>query len=71
MAKAIEETLKHCSKCNRKTVHLRNTNKTGLIMFLVHIVLTVITTGVWLILLVIWLILNAKIGGWTCNECGR
>ena len=71
MAKAIEETLKHCSKCNKKTVHMRNANKTGLVMFLVHIVLTIVTYGIWLVLLVIYLILNAKIGGWTCRECGK
>ena len=71
MAKAIEETLKHCKKCEKTTKHLRNTNKTGLAMFLVHLVLTVVTGGVWLILLVIWMLLNTKIGGWKCGECGK
>ncbi len=71
MAKAIEETLKGCSKCKKTTIHMRNINKTGLVMFLVHLVLTVCTAGVWLILLVVWLILNKKIGGWICKECGR
>lgn len=71
MAKAVEETVKHCKHCKRKTKHIRNTEKTGLIMFLVHIALTIVTAGVWLVILVIWLILNAKIGGWTCSECGK
>ena len=71
MVKAIEETLKKCGRCRKTTKHYRNTNKTSLVMFLVHIVLTVITAGVWLILLVIWMLLNTKIGGWTCSECGK
>ena len=69
MAKEIEETLKHCSMCNKQTKHMRNNTKTGLVMFLVHLVLTVFTWGVWLVLLIIWKILNTKIGGWTCSEC--
>jgi hypothetical protein len=71
MAKAIEETLKQCSSCRRKTIHVRNTENTGLIMFLVHIVLTVATAGIWLVLIVIWKILNTKVGGWTCKDCGK
>ncbi len=71
MAKAVEETIKKCRKCKKKTVHMRNTNKMGLGMFLVHLVLTVITAGVWLVLLIIVMILNTRIGGWTCSECGK
>lgn len=69
MAKAIEETLKKCKKCNRTTKHYRNTEKTGLLMFLVHLVLTVATMGVWLALVIIYMVLNTKIGGWKCSEC--
>lgn len=71
MAKAIEETLKHCKKYGKTTRHLRNTNKTGPVMFLVHLVLTVVTGGIWLIFLVVWMLLNTKIGGWKCGECGK
>ena len=39
-------------------------------MLLVHLVLTVVTVGVWLALVIIWKILNTKIGGWKCSECG-
>ena len=70
MGKAIEETIKKCNKCDKKTIHIRNTNKMGLGMFLIHLVLTVVTVGVWLVLLIIWMILNTKIGGWVCKECG-
>ncbi|GAA4879740.1 hypothetical protein [Ferrimonas pelagia] len=71
MAKALEQTIKHCRKCDRKTTHQRTYNKTGLVMFLVHLVLTVATVGVWLLLLIVWKLLNAKIGGWICADCGK
>ena len=70
MAKAIEETLKKCTNCKRKTKHIRNITKSSSVMILVHIALTLVTMGVWLVLLLIWTILNAKVGGWTCSECG-
>lgn len=38
-------------------------------MLLIHLVLTVVTVGVWLIFVILWKILNAKIGGWKCSEC--
>jgi predicted nucleic acid-binding Zn ribbon protein len=69
MAKYIEEQLKKCSKCKKTTKHYRNNTKTSLFMFLVHIVLTVVTAGVWLVLLIVWKLLNTKIGGWKCSEC--
>lgn len=71
MAKAIEQTIKDCKRCSKKTVHHRASSKTGLIMFLVHIVLTIVTAGVWLVLLLVWMLLNTKIGGWSCQECGK
>ena len=69
MAKAIEETLMKCKKCKKKTVHLRNTSKTSGLMMLVHIALIIGTAGVWLLLIIIFKILNIKIGGWQCSEC--
>lgn len=69
MVKSVEEKIKHCRKCGQKTRHARNVNTTGAAMFLVHLFLTVVTAGVWLVLLVIWLILTKKIGGWKCSNC--
>ncbi|MCV6612416.1 MAG: hypothetical protein OIF55_16765 [Amphritea sp.] len=71
MARVIEETLKKCRKCGKETVHRRNNTKTGLAMFLVHLVLTALTMGGWLVLLIIWMVLTAKIGGWKCSECSK
>ena len=67
--KTIEEKLKHCNKCERETIHQRNGTKTGLIMILVHIVLTIGTAGIWLALLIVYKILTAKVGGWKCSRC--
>lgn len=69
--KTIEQHMKHCSRCNRKTVHVRNVSKTGAVGFLVHLVMTVITAGAWLVLLVAYKLLTMKIGGWSCGECGK
>lgn len=67
--KTIEQTLRHCTKCERETIHNRNNTKTGLIMILIHIMLAIATVGVWLVLLGVWKLLTAKIGGWECNVC--
>lgn len=71
MGKAIEETVKKCSRCKKKTIHVRNTNKTGFVMILIHVVLTIVTGLLWLIPLTIWYLLNKNIGGWICQECGK
>jgi hypothetical protein len=71
MANVIEEQLQKCKKCNKKTKHHRNNTKSSGFMLLVHLVLTVCTVGVWLVLIIIWKILNSKIGGWECSECGN
>lgn len=70
MPKTIEETLKHCKKCDKTTKFYRKSHKTGFVMALIHIVLVIATMGFWLIPLVIWYVLNLKIGGWKCSECG-
>ncbi len=71
MTKIIEEQLKHCRKCDKTTKHHRNNAKSSGFMLLIHIILTLVTVGVWLVLIIIWKILNAKIGGWKCSECGN
>lgn len=70
MARVIEEQVFKCKKCNRLTKHFRNNNKSSGFMIMVHVLLTLGTLGVWLVLVIIWKILTAKIGGWKCGECG-
>ena len=69
--KTIEQQLKVCHNCKKHTTHLRNKTSTGLFMLLIHVILTVMTVGVWLVLAVVWKIMNRKIGGWRCEECGK
>lgn len=69
MAKDLERTLKKCGKCKRKTEHVRNTDKTGLLALLIHLALIFVTAGIWLAVIIIYKILNTKIGGWQCTEC--
>ena len=71
MSKVIEEQLKYCNKCGKKTKHYRNNSQSSGFMLLIHLVLTVATFGVWLVLVIIWKLLNAKIGGWECSECSN
>ena len=70
MTAYIEEQIKSCGKCKKTTKHFRNNTKSSGFMLLVHLVLTVVTVGVWLALVIIWKVLNTKIGGWKCSECG-
>jgi hypothetical protein len=70
VAKFIEEKLTHCKKCGKTTKHYRNNANSSGFMLLVHLVLTIATAGAWLVLVILWKILNAKIGGWKCSECG-
>ncbi len=70
MAKIIEEQLKNCKPCGKMTKHHRNNSKSSGFMLLVHLVLTVCTAGVWLLLVILWKVLNTKVGGWKCSECG-
>lgn len=67
----IEEKLNHCKQCSKNTKHHRNNTKSSGFMLLVHLILTIVTFGIWLVLVIIWKILNAKIGGWKCSECGN
>ncbi len=69
--KTTESKLKKCKKCGRYTTHKRNVNKSSGLMIFIHFALTVITAGLWLIPLIIWLILFTKIGGWKCESCSK
>jgi hypothetical protein len=67
----VEEKLKHCKRCGKVTKHHRNNTKSSGFMLLVHVALTLLTAGVWLGLLIIVKILDSRIGGWSCSECGN
>lgn len=51
-----------CRDCNRRVVVFRRgTNH------ILHLLLTVCTLGLWLI---VWFGSSVKFGGWRCTECG-
>lgn len=65
----IEQTMKHCSSCGHKTRHSRSNSKPGFGMILLHIILTCLTMGIWLVPLLVWYFMTMKVGGWTCEKC--
>lgn len=71
MATVVKESMRMCSKCRHQTLHCRNDKK---INWAMHIVLTIVTAGLWsfvLVYAIVWHILTMKIGGkWTCTACG-
>jgi len=51
-----------CKMCNQQTVVFRKGTS-----HILHLLLTIITGGLWLI---IWLGLSIKFSGWRCSQCG-
>lgn len=72
MAQKVAEQLKSCKSCGRETIHYKNTKEMSWVM---HLVLTFFTAGLWLIVwfvTLIWHGLTKPIGGkWTCSQCGN
>lgn len=73
--KIIEEQIKTCPICNMDTKQYRNAKKYN---WLMHIFLTLITGGVWLIFLLfpfLKTIMTTEIGnsnkGWICTVCNN
>ena len=69
--KAIEKTIKHCNDCDTSTTHERNISKTSWLMIAIHLILIIITGGIWLAMIITWKVLTVKIGGWSCSECRK
>ncbi len=71
MTISIEEKLSVCTKCKKSTIHHRNSESLGVIMIIIHIILTIITSGLWIIPLVIYLLFKAgNKNKFVCKECG-
>jgi len=59
---ATETAQKYCPACERNTMAQRpGTNH------ILHLLLTICTGGLWLI---IWILASIRIGGWKCSTCG-
>jgi len=59
---AHQEKSGHCKQCKEMRVVRRpGTNH------ILHLILTVLTAGLWLI---VWIGVSIKFGGWRCSTCG-
>jgi len=75
MASIVLEEMMYCDQCGHDTLHRKNAKKMSWIM---HILLTVFTAGLWLIvwgILFVWHIINKSAtsiaNSWTCSSCGN
>lgn len=67
----VEEKIKYCKRCEKSTAHIRNSKRTSGLMMLLHVALTVITWGAWLVVVLILMVFSIRIGGWHCKECNK
>lgn len=68
--KTIKQELKPCKQCERQTLHQKNSSN---INWLLHIFLTIVTAGLWIIpfLLIVFLGMNVwDREKWVCSVCG-
>ncbi len=70
MATVVEQRLLKCANQNKKTIHHRNAERFNWIL---HIILIVVTLGLWLFVVIFLLIANLFVnhGNWECSECGK
>jgi hypothetical protein len=60
---AFQEASGFCKNCNKQVmIRRKGTNH------ILHLLLTLITFGFWII---IWVAESIKIGGWRCTQCGK
>ena len=59
---AMQEATGLCKRCDCQTlIRRQGTNH------ILHLIITVVTCGLWLI---VWVLASVKIGGWRCSTCG-
>lgn len=59
---ATEQTARLCSSCREQRLHIRQG-----VNHLLHLLLTLVTGGLWI---VGWLIALGLKPGWRCSQCG-
>lgn len=59
---ADERKSGYCRSCKKRNVVFRPGTS-----HLLHLFLSIITAGIWLI---VWLLSTIKVGGWRCSACG-
>lgn len=61
---ANTQIMKHCKTCGKSTLHLQKTTS-----HVLHLLLSVLTAGLWIVIWVLVSISNSTQG--QCTECGR
>ena len=67
MANQVEQQLMFCQHDQKTTLHYRNAKKRNWIL---HIVLALITGGLWLIVMLFLALTSGSKDLWTCSQCG-
>ena len=74
MAIVVEQRLRHCRGCQKQTIHYKNSRQMS---WVVHLVLTIFTAGLWLLLWIGFVCLHMVLkpltsltSSWACSECG-
>lgn len=67
--KYVEQRVKYCKACGRATLQHRNARKLGAAGWVINLVLVLVTSGLWLIVMLFGWLLNVRIGGWVCAGC--
>jgi len=59
----FEEAKGYCRKCEKQVrIRRKKTNH------LLHLILTLLTGGVWII---VWILCSIRVDGWRCARCGE
>ncbi len=74
MGAVVRQEIKYCETCGHDTVHIKSGQKMNWVL---HIILTVITAGLWLIvwffIFIYHMIMDVgkdMASRWTCSKCG-
>ena len=63
--KVIEE-IRHCERCNTKTLHKANKKEWNLIL---HFIMIILTGFIWLIFMGVYAMFKTKKLDWICTNC--
>lgn len=66
----LDKNIQKCKKCDAETIHIRSVKRMTFMGFAGHLILTMLTGGLYLFLLLPALLFN-KGGKWTCERCMR
>jgi len=74
MARVVEQEMRFCKKCNKKTLHMRNSTQISWVM---HLVLAIFTLGAWILVFLAIMLLKVVFtplallfaDKWVCTVC--